>query len=99
MDPGAKEHAAEGRVVDPGASQRQAPEARPPHLDLDHDLPVEPVAAGGPARLNLELEVGLVLGHPPDPLAALDRDLAGDRKVIDVLAGAVEASEESGEQR
>ncbi len=36
VDPGAEEHAPEGRVIHPRAG-RQAAEARAPRLDLDHD--------------------------------------------------------------
>jgi hypothetical protein len=77
----------------------EPPEARAPHLDLDHDPLVEPVAARDPPRRDLELEVGLVLGHAPDPLAALDRDLGADWKVIDILTRAVEATEQRRDER
>ncbi len=84
------QHAAEGAVVDRAELRAAAAVARRP-LDLDArtELAVDVVLAGRPVSADREVEVGLVLGHAPDALAALDRDLAAHRQVDHELAGAV----------
>ena len=89
---------AEGAVVDRRRGERKPGEPRPVDLDPHRELAVEVVLARDATLGDDEVEIRLVLGHAPDPLAALDRDLGRDREVVDVLAGAVAAPQQPGEQ-
>src|SRR5205085_7400171 len=62
------------------------PAAGPVDLDPQAELTVEVVLAGDGVAGDAVVEVGLMLRHPPDALAALDRDLAADRQIPHVLA-------------
>ena len=99
VDRRAVEHPAEGRVVDARQGEREAVEARTVDLDLHHEPPVEVVLAGDLVGPGEEVQAGLVLGHAPDALAALDRDLRGDGQVDDELARAPRPVQDRGRQR
>ena len=86
------------RVVHGRGTDRQAREARPVDLDPHPELTVEVILARhGPLR-DHEVQIGLVLGHSPNALAALDRDFGADRQVDHILAGPVVPGEEGGHE-
>src|SRR6185312_9811229 len=96
VDAGFHEHAAERAPVDRAGTQRKHLAARPPDLHLRHHRPVEIVAAAHGRVRDLEIQVGLVLGHAPDALAALHRNLGADWQVEHVLTETAGLAEEHG---
>ncbi len=80
------QQAAELAVVGRRDAHRHPKAPGPVDRDPQHEGAVLVVlAAHGLVRDDV-VEARLVLRHPPDPLAALDRDLRADRQVEDVLA-------------
>src|SRR4029077_12475915 len=99
IDHGLPEHPAELAEVRRRRTQRQPGPAGPADRDPHGELPVQVVLAGDRAPADPEVKVGLVLGHSPDALAALDGYLGAHRKVVYVLAHVIVPAEEQRRER